>query len=442
MVSKKKCVGRVVEMRGFLMIKRKDGNGALKKHFLYQIKVLFSRHKAMFCFLFFLFIYEIFIVWQFRDWEIGNYNYAYHALDYSVGFCSRLLVGAVSNFLLGGVTVFKVTVLETVLLIFIFVCLSFFLEKLYLRFDTADRPFVLLLIFLFVTGPCTFGIYVKELGMLDVWWLLCTLIIFFLLSKKKLRPLIVIFAFILTLIYFSSILCFAPFVVIILLYKATVETDLKSRRQLYIIAGLFVVFSIGSAVYFINFGHINIQLSPDAFISLLEARGCGEDNEEVYHVMYSIPPEEYAVPFETKSEILNQILVRVQFHLSIYNENEKGRLFLLLNAFLLVLPVLILIFYIFHYKQKNSKPISHKLLFFCMLMLFFFVNITCAFVTTDNIKWLAHGFTLTFACFLVVLYHEPRLFREKVKPRLRAVPIPVWVCYCVIYALTVYHPYS
>ena len=437
------------------MIVRKKKNGApgtgRQASFGQRVRLALARHKVMGCFLLFILVYECVFAWQFGSWKIGEYPYIFHALDYSFGFCTRILPGAVTNFLFGRTTVSNATALETVLLLLFFVALSFFLEKLYLRWDPADRPWGLLLLFLFVTGPCSFGIYVKELGMLDAWWLYSTVIVFFLLSHKKLWPLIVAFAFLLPLIYYSSILCFAPFIVILLLYKATVETDPKSRRLLFAVAGVFAVVAIGFTVYFVGFGQKNVRMAPEAFFALLKARGCTGNVDEIYHVMYNVPPVESGIAPGKEADILQQagvnsvlmaqIVIRLRQHLTIFRESTKTRYLDLLYAFLLSCPVLALLLSSFRYQMKNSKNRMRKFVFFCMSALFFFINITCVFVSTDNIKWLAHGVTLTFSCCLFVLYNEPHLFSEVIKPMLRKIPQPVLICYCLIYAATVFHPY-
>lgn len=439
-----------------LMVNKRKENGTLAGSFRRSpwraIGNVFSKHRVMFFFFTFIILYECIFVWQFRKWEIGGYAYIYHALDYSLGFVSRILPGAVFHFLFGEVTVFKATVFETVLLVLFFGCLSWFLEKLYYRLEAKDRSFGLLLMFLFVTGPCSFGIYVKELGMLDAWWLYTAVIILFLLPKKKLRPLIVVGAFVMILTYFASVLCFAPFIVIILLYKATVEEDPKDRRLLYIVAGAFACVAIGFTVYFISSGPGNIKLAPEEFFALLDARGCTGDVEEIYGVMYDVPPEESGIAFGTNAEMLNQagvnselmaqIVIRIRQHLTIFSESTKTKYIQILYAFLLICPVLALLFSAFRYKLKNSRKLTQKFPFFCMIMLFFFINVVCLFVSTDTLKWLAHSFTLTFACFLIVLYHEPLLLSEKIRPMLQKIPHPVWVCYCMLYAVIVFHPYS
>ena len=448
------AVATVCGIAGLIVRKKKNGaSGAGRQASFWQrVRQALARHKVMGCFLLFILAYECVFAWQFGSWEIGEYPYIYHALDYSFGFCARLLPGAVTNFLFGRSTVSNATALETALLLLFFVALSYFLEKLYLRWDPADRPWGLLLLFLFVTGPCSFGIYVKELGMLDAWWLYGTVIVFFLLSHKRLWPLIVAFAFLLPLIYYSSILCFAPFIVIILLYKATVETDLKSRRLLLAVAGMFAVVAIGFTVYFVGFGQKNVRMAPEAFFTLLKARGCTGDVDEIYRVMYSVPPVESGVEpgneayllqqTGTNSMLMAQIVVRLRQHLTIFRESTKTRYFGLLYALLLASPVLALLLASFRYQMKNSKTWLRKFVFFCMSALFFFINLTCLFVSTDSVKWLAHGYTLAFACLLVTLYHESRLLSEKVKPLLRRVPRPVLICYCLMYAVTVLHPYT
>lgn len=417
-----------------------------------RLKQSLARHRVMLCIFLFILVYECLFAWQFGDWKTGEYAYAYHALDYSFGFCSRLLPGAITSFLFGEASPSRVTALETVLLLSVFAALSYLLEKLYYRLDANDRTFAILLIFFFITGPCSFGIYVKELGMLDAWWLYCAVAVFFLLSKKKLRPLIPVFAFLLPMIYYSSVLCFAPFIVIILLYEATLEDESKDRRRLFALACVFAVVSVGLTAYFVAFRRNGIKMTPDEFFSLLKIRGCSGDLDEIYRVMFNVPPVESGIDNGTEADILNQlgvhslltaqIVIRLRQHLTIFLESTKTRYIVLAYAFVLVSPVLALLLSCFRYKLKTGKNRMQKFVFFCMAALFFFINLSCLFVSTDNVKWLAHAFTLTFACLLFVIYREPRMLGEKIIPALRRIPLPVLICYCVIYAAAVFHPYT
>lgn len=440
---------------GSVSRKRKIGNavGSLNGFSLRSsIKRSLAGHKVMLGIFLFILVYECIFAWQFGAWKVGEYAYTYHALDYSFGFCSRLLPGAITSFLFGEASPSRVTALETVLLLSVFAALSYLLEKLYYRVDAKDRPYAVLLIFFFITGPCSFGIYVKELGMLDAWWLYCAVAVFFLLGKKKLMPLILVFAFLLPMIYYSSVLCFAPFIVIILLYEATLEDESKDRRRLFALACVFAVVSVGLTAYFVAFSRNGIKMTPDEFFSLLKIRGCSGDLDEIYRVMFNVPPVESGIDNGTEADILNQlgvnsmltaqIVIRLRQHLTIFLESTKTRYIVLAYAFVLVSPVLALLLSCFRYKLKTGKNRMQKFVFFCMAALFFFINLSCLFVSTDNVKWLAHAFTLSFACLLFVLYREPRILGEKIIPALRRIPLPVLICYCVIYAAAVFHPYT
>ena len=376
---------------------------------------------------------------------VSDFSYAYHALDYHIGFCTKVLPGAIVNFLFRKISYFNVSVYETVLLVLFFIALSFLLEKFYLRFPGSERPYALFLIILFVTGPCSFGIFVRELGMLDAYWLYCTTIIYFLLSNKKLWPLIILFGAMMILVYYSAIICFAPFVVIILLYKTVMEPDKKNKKSLLVLAAVFSVVTIGFTLYFFKFELRNLRLTSEEFVEYMHSKGT-DYLASFLGIFYGIKPEgmqyEGIVLYSKDTGIWELIRQRVLSHEVLFAASPRYKHMEVVAAALLILPVFLKMESFFIRKIRTTNLKLTKFVFFCMAALFFLTNGVSFFLSTDTMKWLALGFMLTFSCLLTVLYYEPAELSQSIIPRIRRYPPSVLVCYCIMYAVCVVHPYS
>lgn len=393
---------------------------------------------------FFFAAYECIVPGACQLWQSGEFNYANHAVDFSVGFCSRILPGAIVNYIFKEINQEKFSVFESIflliLLFFVSVMLCFFLN----RVPGSEKSSMMFLVFLFMVGPCTFSIYVQALGMFDVYWLFLAVLCVFCLSNKKLWWLCVPAVVTMIIVYYASIMCFVPAVVILLLYKGSCEEKKEDRYYLYTLAFFASVTAIGLTIYFLLTWTSNVKISREAFDALVESRGVSF-KESLYIAFFRDYGDNNSGELKAALDSLHiseshPLLYFFAGMVVVVFLKSGTNYFNVLAAALLIAPVVwfMLSFFVSKRKCANNKMKSFSL--FCMSIIFFFVVCIGMVVSTDGIKWIAHGYFLTFALFLYVLYQESCEMKV-ISDKLRKIPRSVLVIYALIYMLTSFHPY-
>ena len=203
----------------------------LKDAPLRQIK----QHKIGIAFFVFLVLYEWLIVNNGVFWTVNPVTYSLYALDYSMGFCTRILPGAVYGALVGKYEVAPVNAFVTVFFLLLLGALAFFMERFFYAAAPKERKTCLVLVFLFLTGPFTFGILAHEFGMLDLYWVLFFAVGLFLLQKKRLKWLLPLCFAGMCFIHFASLFCYAAVLLLLILFFGAKAESRAEKRQYYLL---------------------------------------------------------------------------------------------------------------------------------------------------------------------------------------------------------------
>lgn len=402
----------------------------------------------------FVLLYAWGAVGLFRPWRIDVVAYEFHAVDFSLGFGSFILPGQVYQWICGPIAESSLTVYHTVLLLAFFVGLAALLARLMQRAGKENRRLAGTLIFLFLTGPCTFSIFVTDLGMPEVYWIYLAALFFLCLAYKPLHLLIAPLCVLALLVNYAAIICYVPFFCILLLYKLSVETDKSARRM------LLAAFIVCVAVSVVSYGYLavntmkNMNYTFEEYNALMRSRGVTEltytDSLFYGHYEEDYPADFYArmaaSPFYTEGDAVTPLqrlvnftvfrLNMVRFHLS-----NRSPLMLVIPL-LAILPILALIFRFCVTELKNkNNPALRRFVFFCMPTLFFVTVLVSWPLSFDYFKWLNFAFLPLFASFLYVLYREPTYTASYLRRALSAVSFPQTVMYCAVYALCVLSAY-
>ena len=146
------------------------------------IKNFLKKHYYAIGFFAFLWIYAIAVVGKFKPWDIYDVVYAFHAVDYSMGFASKILVGAVYQFFFGEINRETMIIFDKIVLCIIFAVSSVLLEKLMLHTEEKHRKTAFFILMFFLTGTPTFTAYVFALGMMDTFFVVFALLFIIFLS--------------------------------------------------------------------------------------------------------------------------------------------------------------------------------------------------------------------------------------------------------------------
>lgn len=417
------------------------------------IKKTWSKHYYSICFFAFLMCYSVVIPGKCQLWQISDVSLSFHGVDFSMGFCSKILPGAIYNIFFDDVNIFKVSVYETVLLILLFAGVSVIIEKFIFQFPLNQQKTGVIISLFLVTGPITFSNYVNELGMLDVYWIFLSALLIVFLSKKELYVLIIPVCLCAIMVHFSSAFCFVPFFFFLILYKISCVTESKEKKYLCIVFIATIIASVLLAVYFVVFETTALTYTQQEFREILLSRGVPESH--LYYYEYAFygdgsgyvdvdqavlditmdSPIAYLL-YVVKAQFVNTITLHMgQFALG----NGINSLFILILA----MPIVIFIFKAFSELIKNNKENKIKAASLVFMMIMSFVPMVVGFFTsTDLIRWISHSFFPFFIFFAYVLYNEGEDFRESVSHRLSGIPLTVLGSYFLVYAITCFEPYS
>ena len=237
-----------------------------------KVKSFFSDHKLSLFFFGFLMAYSFVISGNLGLWKVDSITYSFHVVDFSIGFCTKLLPGAVCNFLFDEITENKISIYITVLIAICFFLIGVLLEKIIKETDEAFRKTLFILIMFFLTGPATFSIYTDAFCWLDFYWLFAAVIALLLLIKKQLYFLIVPLMLATVMVHFASILCYIPFVCIIMLYKISETVNKKEKAYLWIIWTATVVSALGLSLYMAVYETEHVKMTMEEMNELLLSR--------------------------------------------------------------------------------------------------------------------------------------------------------------------------
>lgn len=417
----------------------------LKDGLLRQIK----QHKIGLAGFAFLLLYDWLIVNNGAFWSVNPVTYSLYVLDYSMGFCPRLLPGAVYKALVGVYEYAPVSAFVTVFYLLLAALVSFFMERFYAVAPQKERKICLVLIFLILAGPFTFGIYIREFGMLDLYWVVLFAIGLLLLPKKRLKWLIPLCLIGMSFVHFAALLCYAAVLLLLLFFFAAKAEDQNEKRQYYILFALCLLVTVGLSGYFIQFERENLVYPVAEFNEILRSRGVTFPeylDTTLYRMTDSSVAEQtrdiarYDVdPSSTGIVRFIQWLLHYAWGAFAFSQ-QYSRLwfFFLLELPLAVLLIALLLSYV--KREKGNKPKRFCAVF--MILLFFGTSVVAFLFTTDNVRWLAHALTGLFISTYAVLYFDYNDGFEKARVFLCRAGKPALAVYALVYALVSMDPYS
>lgn len=412
-----------------------------------KTKNIFYKHRYGLFFFVFLMAYSFIVSGDMQVWKVDDITYSFHVVDFSLGFCTKLLPGAVCNLLFGELTRFKVSVYLNILIAICYFIVSLLLEKILLAVDKEHRKTFVILFAFFLTGPATFSIYTDAFCWLDFYWLFAAVLALVCLCKKQLYVFVLPLMLVAVMVHFASILCYVPFIAIIMLYKISCTDDKKEKTYLWIIWVLTVVSALGLTLYMVVFEVENVTVTMEEMNSMLEARGVM--NFKYYDFAFFRDEVADKMPEYYTAETLGVVnnIDMTQSPVKIFFDMIMQQIYINVNVstikedikhIVMIAPVVFFLYRVTAYKLKRSSDNRLKQFsVFCAMALFFVTLFFGYLFSTDNIRWLSHSLTPLFAFLLYMYYKEGDEYRNAVTDFLSKIPATVLICYLSIYAISV-----
>ena len=384
----------------------------------------FEKHRFFFCFFLFLSVYHVLIVNQLNAWKLSDMLYSILCVDFSFGFASKLLPGAIFNAVFGAHASRETAEIFTVALVFlVFIGVAAFGDIFMRRVPDKHKNTALVLLLLFMSGAYTFSIFTKSLGIIDTYWLVFFLLFFVFLENKILRFLIPLVFVGALMIHFAALVFFIPIVAIILLYRASVAKS-KGDRAVYI--SIFTISVIATAVFFflLVLNETQTVCPIDEFRAKLLERGADNSRYYDYSFFHLIDGRNF-IPESveaTKSPLLKfakLFYYQIKITYDLLKADVVHGVVTTVTGILVLAPV-IAIFIKTHLEVLKSK--ENGLRRFCAFLMlvqipFVFVTALLFAVSVDMTRYYTHLFLGAFMCFLTVLFYEEKL-RDGVFERL------------------------
>ncbi len=408
------------------------------------VKSFVNRHYYSLCFFVFFVLYLSIIPGDCKVWKIDGSTYSFFVVDFSVGFCSRILQGAIFNLFFDTANTTNVSIFWSVSFLFTAAVICFFAEKVILKTEPEYRKAAILTFLFFFAGPCTFAMHFRTIGLIEFFWVSCIVLFFLVLQKKQLWFLIVPISVMMIFYYYAAIICYVPLLAILLLYKISTLTDKKDRRYLTAVFFGAVILSVFFTFYFVFFERSNLNYTMEEFDNILLSRGV--ENNGLYYFNFAfyrhmdnfmddpdinLPKvEESTSPLMAFKVILQQITVTLRLisfsHIT-------------LIALLLILPILIYIYRYIIKEMKNTRGNKLKsFTLFCMAALFPFTLITGLCLSTDVLRWISNAFAPLFVTFIYAVHKNNDW--KTVHDDIKSIPLSYLIPYYLVYAFTTFLP--
>ena len=205
--------------------------------------------------------------------RLSDVCYPYFLVDFSMGFCSKLLPGAIYNFLFDNTSRVAVFSYNTFIFIAFVLVVFVMLEKLILRVGYDDRKNFFCMSILFLTGISVFPMCVYKMGSLDSYWIYFTILSVVFLSDRRLYLLIIPSSLMVIMVNFGGIFVYIPFIILLTIYKSTVIQEKSEKYYLCVVAAITTVLSILLSGYFVIYEQGNLVYTFEEFTQILNNRG-------------------------------------------------------------------------------------------------------------------------------------------------------------------------
>ena len=392
----------------------------MNKHKITIIPSAFvQKHNTFFFSFFYLLVYHIFIVNRFAPWKLDDFTYSLLCVDFSFGFASKLLPGAVFRAIFGSnANMANATVYTVTLLVLIFAGVSAFADKFMTRVPERYKSAAAVLLVLFFSGAYTFAIFTKWPGLLDTYWLVFLLLFFAFLENKALRFLIPFIFLGSLMIHFSALVFFIPVFAIVLLYRISVS---KSKSEKIIYSAIFTVSIIATAIlfWFLILNESKMICPIDEFHKKLENNGTTFFRYFDYSFFNNLNGNNVVAEEAYKTTTGLERFIYLFFYqakttYSLLDGNIYHGVITIVMGLVMLVPILCL-FIKLHFSALRKKGnfirrLSAFLMIvqipFMLLMAFLFA------VSVDMTRYYTHLFLGAFACCLTVLYYEDDLKKE------------------------------
>ncbi|MBQ3431899.1 MAG: hypothetical protein IJG23_03850 [Clostridia bacterium] len=415
-----------------------------------KIRDFFFKHKIFFAVVALLPLYHFLIAGGGEVFQVKEINYTYHAVDFSMGFCTKLLPGSIYRMLVGVYTREAVSVYLLFVYFFFVILLAVAVEQFARKFKDSSVSCLIFIIFV-LTGPLTFNLFVVELGMLDFYWVIFFIPACLCLHNKYLRFFAPVFVFLMIMTHYGSIITYvAGYLFIIALYWLTAQKK-KDKTVYFILLCICAVVGCGLALYFIRNEASNVVYNIDEFKNIMYKE---RDAYPVYYdySFYKYFGPEYAgsrlaeaykmgfVGADVKADNIFKFFF-TQLKAALYYASVSKMIATYLAA---LIPQSVLVYILIGYLKKekaNEKTLLKRLEVIAFIVFDFFMGFGAGLMSNDTPRWVGHSVILMFAFVMHLLYFDYSEGMERLNTLLKKIRYPLAWLFLFFYSCIIMDPY-
>lgn len=388
--------------------------------------------------------YEFIVVNHCRMFEVDLDSYAYLAVDYSIGFCSRLLPGAIYHLLVG---VYDYTTASIYLMFFYIIyilLLSALIVKIVKRIPKDCSFASIVLLVLLLTGSFSISMYFKQVGILDFYLSFFLVIALLLVDNKYLKYSIPVISFLMVLVHYSADISHLTILFMVLLGFILFAKNKKTRIEYSIILVISALIAVTASLYFMKYDQANLKYTVDEFTQLMKSRKA-EDATYYIYGLYRVVPESFIATAGDKvikdltsipsGDLFGSIKMQILYNLRFVS--IRG--ITITSSLCLVFAVFLYSIFIKYIRSVSEKKVK---LFCIMVLLVFPVFLLSSLLfSTDYVRWFGHGIVFMIAMvFTISLQIDTRILKssQDILSRFNPFVIPL----VFLNAMIILNPYN
>lgn len=408
-----------------------------------KVKKLISEHKyGLFTFLF-LVAYSL----LFKNGVLNELDtrltYSIYTMDFSVGFCTRVLPGAIYNLIFDELNTKTVSIYYYALITLSYMFLSYLAEKLFKVLEKTNKKYAPLIALFVPVVYCCCAFIGDLFTLLDYYWLLSMLLFFIFISNKKLYffvPFICLFAI---MCHSACALSFIPLFALTLLYKVICTKDKKERKILVAVLTVSFVSSVAFFLYMRLFEYGNLNYTAEEFHKMMIDKGATytgymefpffgdvyDDYNYYKDVLIESGADFITIDYSKSplSVLIQTIILQVQTNLVVADH------FYDLKYCVAYIPLVVFIIKLLVERvlQKNISK-AKKFIYVNSVLLFLFVIASGLLLSTDTTRWIGLAVIILFSVFAYMLTQE-KDFAERTVESLESLSPAVTVMYLLVF---------
>lgn len=410
-----------------------------------KIKNAFYEHRFGLFFFGIFMLFGLVILDPVRMIEDHGVTYSFYCVDFSFGFCTKLLPGAIYKLLVGEYNEVAISVYVKTLIVIVFAAISILFEKL-LKNKPLEERRELFFFLSFATVVIYFTFFESGLAyLLDFHWIISTLLILICLSNKKLYIFIPVGLAYAIMTHYISIICYVAGSLLILLYKAYIEENKKEKIFLFSLFVFSTVLSAGLFIYMLIFELDNLSISYPQMMSVFKNRGVGQTDyyrfaffrdlvEKIFPDLYTDETMGWISDIDQNQPMIKILIDTViqQFRINSYlsdHTSEAPKIFVFIPGIIFMMGNLI--------QRMKSTKFFEKLIYIAGIALFVFICVFGLVFSTDTLRWLGNAM-LTFIIFYISVIGYEKNNRIKTNGFISGLPNGAYFIYlmlCVVFPL-------